>query len=98
MSCTTGIVWTTSPSEESLTISTRKAVSNSMRRGRDLGVGLHFSQRGHELPFDAMQRLGRVALEAQHQHRRRVGRAHEAEAVFVFGAQPVDRDDLLRAV
>jgi len=62
---------------------------------RHLRVGLDEAQRGHEVALDARQRLGRLTFEAQHQHRRGVGGADEAEAVLVVGAQAVDGDDLV---
>src|SRR5690349_9176546 len=106
MSATTGSVWTTSPSDDSLTIRTRMPRSiragaptrlRSMRRRLHAGVRLDGTQRRHAVGLDARERLVRGALEAQHEHRRRVRRAHEAEAVVVLDAHAVDRDDLARA-
>ncbi len=65
-----------------------------MRRRRHLRVGLHAAQRGHEGVLDAVQRRRGVALEAQHQNRRRVAAADQAEAVGEVHAQAVARADL----
>src|SRR6266436_799821 len=65
---------------------------------RNAGVGLGFEQDALEVALDAGQRGIAVALEAQHQHGRGVGGAHEAEAVRVLDAQPVDRVHVGRAV
>src|SRR5450755_4183470 len=103
MSCTTGIAWTTSPSDDSLTIRMRTGAqypppgAGSMGGLRDLRVRLDEAQGRHEIGFDAAQRLGRLTLEAQHQDRRRVRCPDQSEAVAVVGAHAVDRDDLLRA-
>src|SRR3990172_8484082 len=47
--------------------------------------------------LDALDRALSVAFEAQHDHRRGVGSAREAEAVGVFHAQAVELDDFARA-
>ena len=44
-----------------------------------------------EIAQDAVQRLLRIGVEAQHQHRRGVGRAHQAPAVVPVHAQAIDR-------
>src|SRR5664279_4192855 len=103
MSATTGSVCTTSPSDDSLTIRTRTARRRRLRRppdGRSMrrhghpGVGLYGAQGRHAFGLDALERLGRRAFEAEHEHGRRVGGADEAEAVFVLDANAVDGDDL----
>src|SRR6185436_804619 len=98
MSATTGSVWTTSPSDDSLTIRTRiDDARSSLRRARDARVRLHRAQRGHAVGLDARERLGRRSLEAKDEHGRRVRCADEPEAVVVLDAHAVDRHDLLRA-
>ncbi len=43
-----------------------------------------------KLLLNAFQRRGVIGLETEYQHRRRVGSAHQAEAIGEIGAQPVD--------
>src|SRR5215472_4375918 len=98
MSATTGSVWTTSPSDDSLTIRTRiDDARSSVRRARDARVGLDRAQRRHAVGLDARERLGSRAFETQHEDRSRVRCAHEAEAVVVLDTDAVDRHDLARA-
>jgi 3-deoxy-D-manno-octulosonic-acid transferase len=59
-----------------------------------LGVGLDAVQQGQHGRLDAVQRLGRVAFKAQHQHGRGVAGADQAKAIGPVHAQAVDGVDL----
>src|SRR5690348_11083752 len=62
---------------------------------RQRDAGLHFREHAAERFLDPFERLRVVGLEAQHDHRRRVRRAREAEAVRILDAQTIDADDVV---
>ena len=59
--------------------------------------GFAADEHAPELGLDPLERSLVVGLEAQHDHRRRVGAAREAEAVRILDAQAVDADHVGRA-
>src|SRR5690606_27119549 len=57
-------------------------------------IRFELAQRRPELLLDARQPFVGVGFEAQHNDRGRVRRPGQTEAVFIFGAHAVDRDEL----
>src|SRR3569832_2263581 len=66
-----------------------------VRSKRQYEVGRGLMDHAAEVGLDFFQRGGIVGLETQHDHRRGVRRAREAETVGVLDAQTVERDDFL---
>src|SRR5437867_7660892 len=65
----------------------------SMSEGQ-CNAGFRGGQYAAEFALDALERRRVVRLEAQHDHRRRVRRARETEAVRIFDAQTVDANHI----
>ena len=65
-----------------------------MRRGPDLRIRLDRAQQGQHGGFDAVQGGFGLAFEAQHQHRRGVGGAQQAEAIRPVDPHAVDGGNL----
>src|SRR4051794_13779500 len=65
-----------------------------VRLERQLNAWLGVTQHAPEFALDALHRLGRIGLEAQHDHGCRVRSAREAEPVRIFHAQAIDANDI----
>src|SRR5690348_18408328 len=74
-------------------ISASVSTSNAIRPERQDDAGLDRGEHAAELALDARKSLRVIGLEAQHDDRRGVRCAGEAEAVGIFDTQPVDADD-----
>src|ERR1700693_846466 len=59
-------------------------------------AGLRGGKHAPKIVLDPCERCGVLRFESQHDHRRRVRRARQAEAIGVFDAQSVDADDTKR--
>ena len=100
-SCTTASRCTTSPSDDSLTISTRKVRARartrraSVLRG-ELRVRLDRAQRSHEVGLDAVQRRWGWPLENASPGRGSCSTRARGRSRPRTGAQPVDRDQPAR--